>query len=244
MIYKILQCNLCLVRGHRPVETIERTGVLGKRPIHQRDHLAGSTVRRERRWCRQLCGTLLAKALAVVGIEIPAPTQWLTILHQQAGPFTQGTVEMLQPRLLALCKPVTELRCFNKEMRILDDIKRQISLPGCCLQGCLHPRITGLQHGNLLRRTILQICGQRRRQRVMAVCIQRQVAYRDTACPQAVAIVPHSRKEQYDSCLVTPDVRRFLANLRHKDEIAFGVECLDQRMVGIKLVTQNDHQSA
>ena len=78
----------------------------------------------------------------------------------------------------------------------------------------------------------------------MAMRIQRQVAYRDAACPQAVAVVPHSRKEQHDSRLVTPDVRRFLANLRHEGEIAFGVECLDQRMAGIKLVTEDDHQSA
>ena len=116
MLDELRQCFLCFAWRHREQSGSVGTDRIEAHLVEVASHLRVDVVLNRPEGRRDRQNTVaLGRRLPIVGIEVPAATDWLGALHQDPEPAALLAVEILHPKTAAapavfLARPVPELR--------------------------------------------------------------------------------------------------------------------------------------
>ena len=123
MLDEIPQGGTRLVARHRIIEGIEPAWAVGKAPFHHVNDRPRHVVTAERPRCLDQRGTVGAKTLAIVPIEVPLATGRIVGGHENAVASSHLPVEGLQQQRLTSIGVRLELIWIAQEMAVDADFQ-------------------------------------------------------------------------------------------------------------------------
>ena len=200
--------------------------MIGERPLHQFNDLAGDLVRLE---CvgrgHKESGTNFAKAFAVFRIEIPTAAFGFSAIHEHSRFAAHFPIEELQAQLLVGANPSSELLTAAVEMIVRTNIQGHASAGCRGLQHFFHAVFTGFHHHQTLRHESLDGGGEFSSEAAgIAVVVEETIFNAILAGTQFIREVTHGGQEIDDADAVGKDMCGFSRDFGHPNGILFGIE--------------------
>jgi hypothetical protein len=109
--------------GHGPTEVVELSRMISEPLTNEIEDLTGDPVRAMPWRSDETLGSLRAEGEAIVGIEVPAPAEWLPLLHQDPGAASHLPIEILHAKLPPPLTVTVKITWAAQEVPILSQIE-------------------------------------------------------------------------------------------------------------------------